>query len=230
MGPSPEEGRVVPVDRLLHPRLGQSQKVSSLTHFQYRVWTQCLLSADDFGVLPADGVQLQADARPLAACRLTVVREAVRRLVDVGLFREFTHQQRTYLYQPDWQDWQKVQYPRATLRPRPQWDALKRCSEKTRLLFTLHPGGSKYFGDVLKSFPSNARAHARGTANGKRLTANGTGESEGERRFRPTPAEIERGRQWRRSVGRCTHDPTCRTSEVCIGVQIRKWRADLEGR
>ena len=51
---------------MIHPRLGHSAKVAGLTDFEYRVWNQYLLSADDFGVMRATAVKLQADNDALA--------------------------------------------------------------------------------------------------------------------------------------------------------------------
>jgi hypothetical protein len=225
----------MPADRLFHPRLGHSRKVSSLDHLQARVWKQYVLSADDFGVMPFTVVQIQADNIALAREPHAVIQSALEQLVAVGLVRTFNHQDARYLYQHDWQDWQKIEYPRVTIRPKPPTDLLKQCTVKTRKLFAKYPGGSpkhspKSSRGVPEPSPTNARAHPRETANGKRQTANGRkGESEGERPFRPTPDEIKRARQWRQAVGRCPHTPSCRSSERCIGHQIRLWRKELEG-
>lgn len=127
----------MPDDRFIHRRLGHSEKVSSLSDFEFRVWVQFLLSADDFGVMRFSAATLEADCDALAE-KSAKVQKALARLEAVALMATFKHQNRTYCYQRDWQDWQKVDYPRATLHPAPPLDGL---SEKTRELFSKHPGG-----------------------------------------------------------------------------------------
>ena len=128
----------MPQDRFLHPRLGHSEKVTRLTDFEYRVWTQYILSADDFGVMRASAVTLQADNDALAAKKAALVQRALEQLIHIGLLRAFMHQGRTYVYQPDWQDWQHVGYPRATIQPLPPEESLAKCSEKTQKHFARH--------------------------------------------------------------------------------------------
>lgn len=128
----------MPDDRFIHRRLGHSEKVSQLSDFEFRVWIQYLLSADDFGVMRHGGANLQADNDALAAVAPRKVQKAIEEVIKARLLRTFDHQGRVYCYQPDWQDWQKVDYPRATLHPAPPFDGL---SEKTRELFAKHPGG-----------------------------------------------------------------------------------------
>lgn len=227
----------MPADRLFHPRLGHSQKVTSLSHLEARVWQQYVLSADDFGVMPFTPLQVQADNLALAREPIDDIQRALDRLVQVRLVAVFEHQGVRFLYQHDWQDWQKIEYPRVSIRPKPPSDVLKVCSAKTRKLFGKHPGGTtKPSPKVSQRFPegspSNARARARETANGTRLTANGKrpkpGELEGERRIRPRADEIDRAKKWRQTIGRCPHDPTCPTYDTCLGVQVRIWRSEQE--
>src|SRR6185503_2400025 len=117
----------MPVDRFLHPRAGKSTKVSMLTDLEYRVWTQYLLSADDFGVMRATALAFQSDNDHLANRRTKEVQRCIDQLVSCGLLRAFEHQGKPYLYQHDWQKWQKVDYPRATLQPKPPEDVLGTC-------------------------------------------------------------------------------------------------------
>ena len=102
-------------------------------------------------------------ARRVLKCLEAVVRS--------GLVKTFEHQGKTYLYQPDWQDWQKVRWPARTINPRPPLDA---ATPATRLLFEVFPGGSKV---PLKSSRSTSGVlpPTREVANGTRLTANGNG-------------------------------------------------------
>lgn len=181
----------MPVDRLLHPRLGKSHKVTMLTDMEYRVWTQYLLSSDDFGVMRGTHHQLQADNDHLANRPAKTVQRCLDALVHAGLVRSFEHQGRPYIYQPDWQRWQKVEYPRATINPCLTGDALAACDEATRDLFAKHPGGqrkvtrikdapndsvcaSKIHSENIP--PTRAGAPAKrptANANGQRLTADG---------------------------------------------------------
>jgi hypothetical protein len=179
----------MPVDRFIHPRLGHSEKVTLLTDLEFRVWTQYLLSSDDFGVMRCSPVTLQSDNDHLANRPAKVLKRCLDVLTKAGgLLRTFTHQSRVYVYQHDWQKWQKVEYPRATLEPIPPLEALAECDDVTRLLFQLHPGGKgerfvwptkKSRGrpekspDEPETSATNARAHARVVANGNRLSANG---------------------------------------------------------
>ena len=128
----------MPDDRLFHKRLGHSEKVNSLTDFEELVWRAYILSADDFGVMRFSAVTLQADSDRMANKPAKAVQKALERVATVGLIQTFDHQGRRYCYQNDWADWQKVEYPRATINPPPPSDDL---SPKTRELFAKHPGG-----------------------------------------------------------------------------------------
>jgi hypothetical protein len=177
----------VPDDRFLHSRAGHSVKVSGLGDFEYRVWTQYLLSADDFGVMRLSAVALQAENDALAERPAKAIEKALASLVSTGLLRQFEHQGRTYLFQHDWQHWQKVSYPRKTKQPKPCDDSLGICDEATVKLFALHPGGDgrkfvksqrdsgKVPGIVSEELlTTRARVPAkRLTANGERLVADG---------------------------------------------------------
>jgi hypothetical protein len=186
----------VPDDRFLHKRAGHSEKVNLLTDLEYRVWTQYLLSADDFGVMRCSPVTLQADNDHLANRPVKVLARCLEALVKPGgLLQTFDHQNRRYLYQRDWQAWQKVEYPRTTNNPKPPADALSACDDATQKLFVMHPGGGgrkrRESANVPQAFsecspndsqtvsecspPMRAGAPAkRLTANGIRLTANGS--------------------------------------------------------
>lgn len=132
----------MPADRLLHPRAGHSQKVTSLSGDEYRVWTQYLLSADDFGVMRLSSVPLRADNDFLEILSDKLVERMLLRVIEVGLARRFQHQGKSYVYQHDWQDYQKVKWPTRTINPAPPEEQLADCSDRTRLLFSVHPGGS----------------------------------------------------------------------------------------
>ncbi len=128
----------MPADRLLHARLGHSAKVSGLSDLEYRVWTTYVLAADDFGVMRAAAVAFQAAHDGLSGRPAKAVQRCIERLVKVGLVAAFTHQGSRFLYQADWQDFQRVRYPLRTMHPLP--DAAE-VSAKTRHLWSVHPGG-----------------------------------------------------------------------------------------
>ena len=128
----------MPADRLFHARLGHSAKVSGLTDLEYRVWTTYVLGADDFGVMRADAVAFQAAHDALSGRPARAVQRSIERLVKAGLVGAFAHQGSRYLYQADWQDFQRVRYPLRTMHPLP---AAAEVSAKTRHLWSVHPGG-----------------------------------------------------------------------------------------
>jgi hypothetical protein len=118
-------------------RAGSSQKLSALTDFEYRVWDQYQLSADDFGIMPCEALQIQADNLALRAPRATAedVQRALERLVDIGLVLCYEHQGRRYIVDPLWQHFQRVQYPKQTMNPAPTRAVLAHCHQWTQALF-----------------------------------------------------------------------------------------------
>lgn len=183
----------MPADRLLHPRCSKSHKVSLLTDLEFRVWIQYLLSADDFGVMRGTPLEFQGANDYLANRKVRELQRCIDAVVKSKLVGAFTHQGKPYLYQHDWQAWQKVEFPRATDNPKPPADVLEQCDAATRLLFDKHPGGKrKQKGDTGATRADNipndseraSRTHAdhfrvsdasdvRLTANGLRPEANG---------------------------------------------------------
>lgn len=167
----------MPDDRFLHRRAGHSQRVNLLTDLEYRVWTQYMLSADDFGVMRGTHHPIQNDNDHLANRPAKMVQRCIDALVKCGLIRRFEHQGKPYVFQPDWQDWQKVSYPRTTTQPMPPQGE---CSPATRELFLLHPGGAKRKrGEPSGNVPGTLQEDSplmRAGAPAKRLTANGSGE------------------------------------------------------
>src|SRR5678815_4771409 len=102
----------LPVDRLLHPCIGDSEKIARLTDMEFRVWITYLLTADDFGVMPMLASKIQGAERTLGARRRQLVERALETLTDVGLVRRFDHQGQAFLFSPAWQKYQKMRYPR----------------------------------------------------------------------------------------------------------------------
>ena len=130
----------MPADRLLHARLGHSARVSRLSDLAFRVWTTYVLAADDFGVMRADAVAFQAAHDALRERPGGEVAASIDRLVEVGLVAAFKHQGARYLYQRDWQDFQRVRFPARTLHPLP---AAAEVSARTHHLWSVHPGGAR---------------------------------------------------------------------------------------
>ena len=130
----------MPADRLFHARLGHSAKVSSLSDLEYRVWTTYVLAADDFGVMRADAVAFQAAHDALSTRPAEEIAKCIERLVEAGLVAAFEHQGARYVYQVDWQDFQRVRFPGRTLHPLP---ASAEVSARTHHLWSVHPGGAR---------------------------------------------------------------------------------------
>lgn len=193
----------MPEDRFLHPKCGHSQKVTMLTDLEFRVWTQYILSADDFGVMRATPAKIKADNEHLDNRSVRHLERSLATLLTCGLLDLFEHQGKAFVYQRDWQKWQKVEYPRSTNLPKPNEAALERCDEATRELFTKHPGGTrklKTFQGRSEGVPNVSQKNPEGvpttragapakrlTANGIRLAANG---SEGSPRETDPPMDV----------------------------------------
>jgi hypothetical protein len=171
----------MPDDRMIHRRAGRSKKVSGLTDFEFRVWVQFQLSADDFGVMLRSAAKLQSDNAAIEKRTARQIDRAIDALVKVGLLDAFEHQGDWYLFQPDWQDYQKVKHARHTVQPFPPARTLAACSSKTRALFLEQHNGRiqeevpQDFSNPSETFTPLAHAGARetATANGRRLPATG---------------------------------------------------------
>lgn len=164
----------MPEDRFFHPRLRSSAKVSALTYLERCVWEDMVLGCDDFGVIPFKPAKVRADNDRFALQESEAsIRGAMDRVLEVGLFIGFTHQEQHFACDPLWQDFQKVTYPRRTYHPAPTPEVFNKLSVKTRQLFNKHSNPPEQDGHRLKAKGS------RLTANGSRLTANGRGEREG---------------------------------------------------
>lgn len=103
--------------RLIYRNAGTGERVSSLSHLGFRVWVQYQLSADDFGVCPAVASKLQGENTALEQESPKRVQAEIENLIAVGLCGVFVDGRRRYLYQPDWQDWQRLRY--AAVSPLP---------------------------------------------------------------------------------------------------------------
>jgi hypothetical protein len=130
----------MPDDRLIHRAFGHSEKINSLTDFERLVWLVYKVASDDYGVMRFSAVTLQEAARFLEQRTTKIVLRALEAVRDAGLIQLFTHQNRDYCYQWDWQTWQKITHPRQTKQPAPP---LELCDANTRWLLSHHPVGGK---------------------------------------------------------------------------------------
>lgn len=130
----------MPDDRLIHPAFGQSEKINRLTAFERDVWLVYKLAADDFGVMRCAAPPLQRIARWLEDQPTKRLLKALDVIREVGLIQYFDHQGQTYVFDPVWQTWQKVTYPRATKQPAPPSDLV---DINTRWLMEHHPEGGR---------------------------------------------------------------------------------------
>jgi hypothetical protein len=122
--------------RILHRSAGDSEKIASLSDLEYRVWTQYVLSADDFGIMPASAFVLQADNRSMRQRPTKAIQKALETIIASGLVAVFHHQGERYIWQPDWDDWQSIRFPRPSVRPWP--NDLSAATEKTAKFFSDH--------------------------------------------------------------------------------------------
>lgn len=126
--------------RMIHKEAATGDRTTELDAFEFRVWVQYQLSADDFGVCPAVALKFQGENRWLAKQRTAKVQAAIERLVVVNLVQVFSDKGTRYLYQWDWQDWQRFKYATVTSLPPVPGELLEKCSPKTAALFAeYHP-------------------------------------------------------------------------------------------
>jgi len=227
----------MPVDRLLHPRIGDSEKVAKLTDLEFRVWITYLLAADDFGVMPMLASKVQAVDRTLANRRRVQVDRALVVMVDVGLVNCFDHQGQLFIYSPSWQTHQRIRHPRRSHYPKPSEMDLESCDQETRALFEQHDGpmaatsSEESSGDISPE-SALARARTRETANGQRLTAIANGKSEQRDRFErwwaEYPRRVGKDAAWREWLKRSPSDDL--TNQMIAKVreqrQSRDWQKD----
>lgn len=170
----------MPADRFLHKKAGHSRKVTMLTDLEYRVWTQYILSADDFGIMRASAAVLKSDNDHLENRPVKVLEKCLEALIKSTLVRTYEHQWRQYVFQHDWQDFQKVTWPAKTINPLPPSDLIETCSPATQLLFSVHPGARKVPSKFSESTSEVLQKNSMKTSEdlsprGKGLMANGLG-------------------------------------------------------
>jgi hypothetical protein len=193
----------MPDDRLFHKCLGHSVKVNALSDFEDIVWRTYIQAADDFGVMRFLALPIQ-DFYDRFQKRGRQVQAALERIASLKLIHTFIYQDRTYCYQETWQKYQKIEYPRTTIHPKPPAAALAECCPLTQYLFSFHPGGVRVpskkgggnSGNTPGRFPEDSgkvpgelpelsgTSHARSHAPARTLTArtNGSRLTEGDAR------------------------------------------------
>lgn len=153
----------MPVERLSHPSDGTSKKLCALNDFEFRVWSQYKLAANDFGVMAYSPAPLIAENRSLEQRGVSKVRKALDRIVGLGLLLVFEHQGDPFVCSPRWGDFQQVRYPRKSHLPLPTGTALIACSASTRTLF-LRKGSANVTEESPEDFSSVSEPPVRGRA------------------------------------------------------------------
>lgn len=127
----------------IHIRALESVRIGALDWFERWVWVVMRLVTDDYGVLPDREVVLVAADPSLGVQDSRFpgsVRKAMDHIITSGLFLQFTHQDQSFLCDPNWQDFEAVPYAKQTYRPAPTQKVFRELSEKTRGLFKkYHP-------------------------------------------------------------------------------------------
>lgn len=137
--------------RILHKKAGTSAKVSALNDFEYRVWTQYLLSADDYGVMPRSPFVLMGDNARLRTVAISAIESAIATTIQSGLLHQFEHQALVFVWSYNWQDEQKIKYPRQTVHPAPLADLLHATAKTLKFFRKHHPMLKKAFAKRLEN-------------------------------------------------------------------------------
>lgn len=147
--------------RLIHREASTGERSSSLSHLGFRVWVQYQLSADDYGICPAEAAKLQGDNPVLLDESTRRVQAEIENLIGVRLVGAFLDGKRRYLYQPDWQDWQRIEHPTQTPLPCIPGELFGELSPKTQKLFAeKHPKRSQIFALHARARDAHANANA----------------------------------------------------------------------
>lgn len=158
--------------RLIHREASTGVRSSGLDDLTFRVWIQYMLLADDYGVCPAVPQKFQGDNPRLAKVAVRKLTQAIDALIRAGLVGRFTDGDNQYLYQPDWQDWQRLKHFTTTTYPPIPTPILAQCSEKTREIFSQHPVKLRRgFSPHARASDAHAHADANADANAVETTA-----------------------------------------------------------
>lgn len=182
----------MPTHRLIEKSAGTGERATALDHFGFRVWMQYQLSADDFGVCPAEAFKLQGENLALQRESSADVQAQIEILITSGLCGVFLDGTRRYLYQQDWQDYQRIKHPSKTALPPIPESLLVQCSSNTQQLFREHHQKSR------GTFSPHANAYANANAY---ATANATADDRFERFWNSYPRKVGKGAAlalWRR--------------------------------
>lgn len=184
----------MPTHRLIEKSAGTGERITSLDHFGFRVWMQYQLSADDFGVCPAEAFKLQGENLALQREEPAAVQAQIEALITIGLCGVFTDGSRRYLFQFDWQDYQKIKHPSKTSLPPVPSESLADCSVITQRLFAEHH--PKVNGTFAPHGNATANANASAIA-----TADASTDDRFERFWKAYPRKVGKGAAlaiWRR--------------------------------
>lgn len=161
--------------RLIHRNAASGDRSSSLSHLGFRVWVQYQLSADDYGICRAEASKLIGDNPALGKSAAPIQRE-IENLIAIRLAGVFVDGRSRYLYQKDWQEWQRIDWPTQTSMPCIPLELFAELSPKTQKLFAeKHP---KRF-QVLGPHAGARNASATADANADADLEGGLGETAG---------------------------------------------------
>lgn len=134
----------MPANRIFHKRALAGDRTNALNHLEWRVWTVYEMAADDFGVMRChEEAWITAHPR-FGKEKPRVLRAAIERVINSALLGRFKADNNlTYVYQRDWQDWQKIEWPSLTTNPAIPSEFLSNCTPATQHLFTIWPGGKR---------------------------------------------------------------------------------------
>lgn len=189
----------MPDERFIHPAEGESERLTELTDFEFRVWIAYKVSANDVGVMLDSHVPIQTGNRNLRNRPSKDIRKALDAMLRVSLMIRFKHQGEHYVCSPVWQDWQRVKHPRQTHLPLPDSSIRAACSEATVALFEKiekHREDkseklrniSEDFGNVTATERESLEPHARDHA--RNANANALSSSEALKREEPEKGPV----------------------------------------
>lgn len=96
-------------NRLIHESIHESEKLNSLTDFQFRVWVGLLTYVDDYGRGDARPAIIKGNVFPLRE-RITLadIEKTLQSLAGVGCISLYTVNGKPYLCFPNWEKYQRI--------------------------------------------------------------------------------------------------------------------------